>query len=246
MMLVHSQKQLNSIVSIAKKNLEAQGVVVTRRQLEKALSPALSDGQSHEVLSARLKDMPRSKEALAAKRFTERGMEHPASLEFIKCVKELAESTEASVKFGNQMRAYKPIFSSVFSPESFSFGNEELEKFFGKVTYLIDSEERFSLFEFSVSHDDELDSDGFYIHDAKLNLSIETGKNNLHVSAVINPENNSIIELSINKESFGDIIDDSEILSSMLEQVVSRIGLNVKISNKFETVFSNEALCDYF
>lgn len=248
MTIVRSQKELNSVISTSLKNLKDLGLPVKRRDLEKSLSPALSGGMSHEVLSANLKSRPKSPEAIAAKYLSDLGMSHDLPNKFIQSLTSLAEQSNRLMKYGNQMKAYQPSFIEAFENGIAKAKHNEEVKFLKDWLHLFSDNQYFDSFEFTTNSYKEEDENGNEVDCVTLELSMNKGSLSFAIEVALDLKTCTVLEVlnthavSKNQKNPFENCTDYSIEEQIAVTLLKGIGVNCEISNEFNTNFSPELL----
>lgn len=254
--LVHSNAQLKSFISLSRNNLEKQGVPVTRRQVENAISPALSGGQSHEVLTAKLKEMPKSAQSMMFKKVTSKGMQNKESIDFVSEMGELQIQSEQCMKFLNQWNTYNKKLTDLFQEvveksdaiNSKGYQEDEVISVFRLILDALKNNKRIDMFRVKINHNGEKDEEGCYSSLAYAEFCVKINCNVIDMSATIDPDSGDVdglYDCYIN----GDLIEGNNVLdyvSDIMGAVMPTIGLNNAMSNEFNTKLSVETLSAIF
>ncbi|MCY9865012.1 hypothetical protein OTK49_21070 [Vibrio coralliirubri] len=256
MNLIHTQKQFNCVVATTKKNLEARGVVVDRRDLEESIAPALAGGQSHAVMSSTLKALPRSNEAIMGKYVTSKGSGDAVATIFVDMVEQLHKESEACLSFLSKYKTYKRYLVEIFdkimaridSKGEVGYQESEFASVLRDVLDSIKHDKRFDLFSIVVSHHDSVDDDGLFEVLAHAEFRFKIGNKTLHIGGSVDPEIvavDSFDDCTVN----GKEIDSNVVLvyvDEIISKVVGVVGMNNVFTNEFSTHFSPELLLTMF
>lgn len=250
--LVQSKKQLNTIVSVTKNNLVKQGVDVTRRQVEKAISPALSGGQSHEALSSRLKSEPTTTKGVAHV-MIERADDSSVMLPKLSSVTSmLNESVSNLLSFNVLYRNYNNVIATALEKISRDNVPEPVIKAVTPLKDVISSGSPIEILTYSPSAVLERNDAGGYDEDVDVTLHIKNGKHEIYLMACVDTETNEVLhieDVTINAVGIEDMgLSDDEVANTdtvmiaAMQYLISCIGFNVSISNEFTADISPELL----
>lgn len=251
--LVRSQKQLNAVVLTTKKNLTEQGVDVTRRQVEKAISPALSGGQSHEVLSSRLKSEPSTTKGVAHK-YIEQAEDSSEMLPKLSSVTaSLSSSVSNLIQFKYLLGTHKSAFIKALEPEFKGVPSELTDTILFFVD-MLKSDNPIELFCYEPDILLERNEYGEFDEDFFLDLHLRQGKREIYATALFDSSSFKVQSVLMSKIALnGSLIsemnltkDEESCVKDLFTQVFNELSRNVgyqlSVSNHFSADVSPELL----